>query len=191
MAIAINQFFDAITHNTIRNTNSFEMYATSGYNDIDQVLEGVTMFGKGFEIPSRDIEYAPVSFKGYEVGNAVPTRLVMGNEHTVTINADFAGNLRRAFLAWQGRVIDPAISLGSVLSGDRRVNNKSCIRIHLLDWNMSDVAEVYKMLNVKIKTVGPLNVTNEGGEVATFDVTFNSSYWEIEHASRGAFIDQK
>lgn len=189
MAKALVNFLNRISTNQIRTQNMFEMVATSGYNDIDKVLEDITMYGGGFTIPGRTQNFTDVSFKGFAV--PVPTNMQMENEHTVTINADVNGELRRAFLAWQAKVSDPAISEGSVFAGDRRVNNKSIIRIQLLDNDMTEVAEVYKMIGVKIMTVGPLTVSNTDANVATFDVTFKSLYWEIESASNGAFTDQK
>lgn len=189
MAKALVNFLNKISQNQIRTQNAFEMVVTSGYNDVDKVLEDITMYGQGFTIPGRTQNFTDVSFKGYAV--PIPTNMQMENEHTVTINADFQGELRRAFLAWQAKVQDPAISDGSVFSGDRRVNNKSIIRIHLLDDQFTDVAEVYKMIGVKIMTVGPLTVSNTDANVATFDVTFKSLYWEIEESAAGAFVGQK
>lgn len=117
----------------------------------------------------------------------------MENEHTITVNADTDGEIRRAFLAWQAKTWDPDITNGSVFTGDRRLNTGAVIRIQLLDNDMMEISEVYKMIGVKIMSVGSMSVSNTGAEVATFDVQFKSIYWEIEDGSikNGAFNTQK
>lgn len=47
------------------------------------------------------------------------------------------------------------------------------------------------MYNVQIKNVGPLSLAYEGGATAEFSVTFISSFWQVESAKNGAFLDQK
>ena len=191
MAIAVEQFFTELSQKPVRSNNMFEMFITTGYNDIDTVFKNITMYGQGFELPTRTVNFASVSFKGYEVGNAVATNMAMGGEHNITVNADINGELRRAFLAWQGKTMNPAISEGSVFEGDRRLNNSSVVRIHLLGNDFKSISEIVKLINVKVQEVGSLSLSNVGGEVATFQVTLKSSYWEIETANDGAFKEQK
>lgn len=191
MATSIEQFLNAAHSNTIRANNQWEAVFTSGYDDIDKVLKTAVMFGKNFEIPNRTIEYASVHYKGFEMANIVPTKMSMGNEHTVSITADVNGEYRRAFLAWQGKVMNPAISQGSKFEGDRGINEKSIVRINLLGKDNDEVVETYKFYNVRVTNVGPISLQYDGGDTATFDVTFKSTYWEIETAKYGAFTDQK
>lgn len=191
MATSIDEFLNAASSNTIRANNQWEAVFTSGYNDIDNVLKNAVMFGKNFELPNRSIEYASIHYKGFEMANIVPTKMTMGNEHTVTIQADVDGEYRRAFLAWQGKVMNPDISGGSVFEGDRSINEKSIVRINLLDKFNKTPVETYKFYNVRVTNVGPISLTYEGGDVATFDVTFKSTYWEIETAKNGALLTQK
>jgi hypothetical protein len=118
----------------------------------------------------------------------------MEQTHTMTVRADSDGQIRRAFLAWAGKTADPAISDGSVFAGDRRLNTAGVIRIKLLATEDAvTVSEIYKMVGVKIETVGGLQVSNNDGNVSTFEVTFRSVYWEIENGSvaKGAFPNQK
>lgn len=191
MAHALQKFLDAANSNTVRANNQWELDATSGYADIDKVLEKAVMFGQGFQLPNRTLEFASVHYKGAEFANLVPTTMKWETEHTVTIVADVNGEYRRAFLAWQGKVINPDISGGSKFEGDRSINNKSLIRVHLLDKDNETVVETYKFYNVKISSVGGIALTYEGGDKATFDVTFKSTYWEIEKANNGALTNQK
>lgn len=190
MATPINKFLEAATADTIRANNQYEVRCTSGYSDIDKVLETAVMFGNNFTLPERGQEYAPVYYKGYEMQNLVPVRMTMQQEHTMTVKCDTNGEYRRAFLAWQGKVINPDIEGGSLFEGDRGVNEKSIIRVDLFDKDNETVIETIKFYNVRIKNVGPVTLTYDGGEVATFEVTFGSIYWKIEAAKNGALTDQ-
>lgn len=183
MAVSLQEFLNTANSNTIRANNQYEVFCTSGYNDIDKVLEIATIYGQNFNIPGRGIEYASVSFKGFEMANIVPTRMTMENEHTMTILCDVNGELRRAFLAWQNSVMNADISGGSVFEGDRGINEKSIIRIHLFDKDNKTVIEKFKFYNVRVSNVGPITLTYEGGDKATFEVTFKSTYWEIEESA--------
>lgn len=190
MATAINEFLAAATADTIRANNQYEVRCTSGYSDIDTVLKTAVMFGSNFTLPERGQEYATVYYKGYEMQNLVPVRMTMQQEHTMTVKCDTNGEYRRAFLAWQGKVINPDIEGGSLFEGDRGVNEKSIIRVDLFDKDNETVIETIKFYNVRIKNVGPVTLTYDGGEVATFDVTFGSIYWKIEEAKNGALTSQ-
>lgn len=190
MATPITEFLAEATADTIRANNQYEVRCTSGFADIDAVMKRAVMMGNNFTLPERGQEYATVYYKGYEMQNLVPTRLTMQQEHTMTIKCDVNGEYRRAFLAWQGKVINPDIEGGSLFEGDRGVNEKSIIRVDLFDKDNKTVIETIKFFNVRIKQVGPVTLTYEGGEVATFDVTFGSIYWKIEDAKNGAFTSQ-
>lgn len=191
MAHALQEFLNAANSNTLRSNNQYEVEAQSGYSDIDEVLQKAVMFGQNFTLPNRTLEFASVSYKGAEFANLVPTTMKWETEHTMTIIADVNGEYRRAFLAWQGKVINPDISGGSKFEGERSINDQSILRVRLLDSNNENVAETYKFYNVKISSVGGISLTYEGGDKATFDVTFKSTYWEIENAANGKLTSQK
>lgn len=191
MAHALQEFLNAANSNTLRSNNQYEVEAQSGYSDIDEVLQKAVMFGQNFTLPNRTLEFASVSYKGAEFANLVPTTMKWETEHTMTIIADVNGEYRRAFLAWQGKVINPDISGGSKFEGERSMNDQSILRVRLLDSNNDDVVETYKFYNVKISSVGGISLTYEGGDKATFDVTFKSTYWEIEKSEKGALTNQK
>lgn len=189
MAIAINEFMQSMDKNPLRTTNMFELHVTSGYSDIDAVLQPITMYGEGFEVPSRTTNFTDVAFKGYSTPLA--TNCEMQHDHEVTIRADTYGEIRRAFLAWQAKTWNPDIEGGSVLEGDRRMQSQSSIRVHLFGSDFKTVNEIYKMVGVKIQNVGPMTMSNAGAEVAQFTVSFKSNYWFIEKATEGALTGQK
>lgn len=191
MAKSISEFLQQATSSTIRSNNQYEVIATSGISDVDLVLKDAVMFGSNMTLPNREIEYASLHFKGYECANTVPIRMIMGNEVTMNIKCDVNGEYRRAFLAWQNSVMNADIEGGSVFEGDRGINEKSLIRVQLFDKNNETVCETYKFYNVRIKSVGEVSLTYEGGEVAAFDVTFGCTYWNIEEAKNGALTNQK
>lgn len=189
MALNLQEFLGQVDkRGGIRTQNLFELYVSSGYPEIDNALKTITMYGQGFEIPARNQEYNTVSFKGYDF--RIPGKPSMTTEHEITINADIDGVIRRAFLAWQQKTTNFAISDGSYLEGDKRINLGSTVRVHLLG-NNGEVAEIYKLLGVKVGNVGPLTVSNTDAAVASFQVTLVSQYWEIENVLNGDFKEQK
>lgn len=189
MANSLEQFITQCTSDTIRVTNQFQISITTGYGDIDAEMENVLLFGQSFTVPQRQNEYAEVSFKGYSMP-MVPTRITMDQEHTMTVLDDVNGTNRRLFLAWLGKVINPAISEGSVFEGDRGVS-QGVIRLELFDKDNKTVIQTYKFIGAMVKTVGNTALTYEGGDKSTFDVTFGSLYWECENHTKGAFTDQR
>ena len=191
MAHSLAEFLAAANANTIRANNQYEIVATSGYSDVDNVLKTAVMFCKNFNIPGRSIDYATVSYKGYEMQNLVPTRISMEQEHTFDIIADVNGSYRRAFLAWMNHVINADIAGGSVFEGDRGINEQSIIRVQLFDKDNQTVIETVKLYNVRITQVGPIALTYESGDTATFQVTAKSTYWELESSLKGEIIGQK
>ena len=191
-AYSLQDFLNTANSNTIRANNQYEVFCTSGYDEIDKVLQKLApIYGQGFVLPARGIDYASVSFKGYEMTNIVPTRMTMEQDHTVTFLCDVNGELRRAMLAWQGKVMNPDISGGSYVEGDRGINEKSIIRVHLFDKDNETVIEKYKFFNVRITNVGNMTLTYDGGDKLTMEVGFKSTYWEIEESLKGDLIGQK
>lgn len=190
MATAVNQFLAAATANNIRCNNQWEAEFISGYDDVDAVLKTAVMFGGNFTIPGRTVNYASVSYKGFEMANLVPTNLEMEHDHSMTVKADVAGEYRRAFLRWQNHVMNADIEGGSVFEGNRAVNPKSNARIHLFSADNRTINETYKLVNVVVTNVGPINLVYESGGVAEFDITLRSTYWYIEKATEGALTSQ-
>ena len=191
MATALNQFLNAATANNVRCNNQWEAEFISGYHDVDKVLKTAVMFGSNFSIPGRGINYAPLHYKGFEMANLVPTNMTMENEHSMTIKADVAGEYRRAFLRWQNHVMNADIEGGSMFEGNRAVNPNSNARIRLLSADNQTINETYKLVNVVVTNVGPISLTYEGGDAASFDITLKSTYWFIEKATEGQLTDQK
>lgn len=189
MARSLQEFLNAATSDTIRCTNQFQVTITTGYQDIDALAEDVMIFGQSFNVPSRAIEYAEVSFKGYSMP-LVPTRMTMEQEHSMTILDDVNGTNRRLFLAWMNKTMNADISGGSLFEGDRGVKD-SCIRLELYDKDNKTVIQTYKFWNVNVKNVGNTSLTYEGGDKSTFEVQFNSTYWELEDNKKGGFLGQK
>jgi len=128
-------------------------------------------------LPSRSVEYATVSYKGYDVPNLVPTKIVMQTEFSFEVLEDVNGQNRRAFLAWMNHVMNFDIEGGSLFEGDRGVNPKSLIRLRLFDKDNETVCQTYKFWNVHIKNVGELGLTYSGGDAGKFTVQAVCSYF--------------
>lgn len=189
MARSLEDFLHSVNSDTLRVSNQFQINITTGYSDIDAMMEDTLLFGQSFSIPQRQNEYAEVSFKGYSMP-LVPTRMTMDQEHTMTVLDDVNGSNRRLFLAWLAKIINPAIDEGSVFEGNRNVS-QSVIRLELFDADNKTVIQTYKFIGANVKTVGNSSLTYEGGDKVTFDVTFNSLYWQCENHQKGNFTDQK
>lgn len=177
MATPLSKFLQTATADNIRANNTYEIECFSGYSDIDGVLDTVRLFAKNITMPGRNVEYASVWWKGFECVNLVPTRVSMETDHSMTVYADINGTNRRCFLAWQNKVMNMDIEGGSLFEGDRGVNEKSTIRIRLFDKDNDTVAETMRFYNVTITSVGPVSLQYDGGDVATFDVGFRSTFW--------------
>ena len=191
MATPLAAFLQQTNADNIRANNTYEIEAFSGYNDIDSILKGVIMYAKNVTMPGRNVEYASVWYKGFECVNLVPTRVSMETDHSMTVYADINGTNRRCFLAWQNKVMNMDIEGGSFFQGDRGVNEKSTIRIRLFDKDNETTAETMRFYNVTITSVGPVTLQYDGGDVATFDVGFKSTFWQLEDSKNGDFIGQK
>ena len=189
MAHSLQEFLNAANADTIRCTNQFQITITTGYSDIDAQMENTLLYGQSFTVPQRSTEFAEVSFKGYSMP-LVPTKMTMDQEHTMTVLDDVNGTNRRLFLAWMAKVMNPAIDDGSLFEGDRGVS-KSVIRLELFDKDNKTVIQTYKFQGVQVKSVGNTSLTYEGGDKSTFEVGFNSLYWQCENHANGAFTDQK
>ena len=181
MANPLNKFLAAATADTIRCTNQFEIELNTGDDELNSIIENknVILFGQNLSIPSRSIQYADVSFKGYNMTNLVPTAITMDQEHNMTVIDDVNGLHRRVFLAWMNKVINADIHNGSLFEGDRGVKESSFLRLKLFQKDNETVSEIYEFFNVVVKSVGQTAVDYNGGDPAKFDVTFGSTYWRV------------
>lgn len=188
MARSLQEFLNKLQSGGIRTQNMFEIEVYSGYAEVDLALRDITLYAQGFEIPDRKQNFVDISYKGYPI--PIPTNMEMTREHSITINADIDGNIRKAFLKWQSMVTDPAIGNGSTFGGDKRIPKGSYVRVHLLGADMEKVVETYRLCGVSVESVGPLTVNNVGSEVSTFAIGLKSVYWELE-TTTGQFIGLK
>lgn len=189
MAHSLAEFLEAVNSDTIRVSNQFQLNITTGYSDIDAEMENTLLYGQSFTIPQRAHEYGDVAFKGYSMP-LVPIKMTMEQEHTMSVLDDVNGSNRRLFLAWLAKIINPAISEGSVFEGDRGVS-KAVIRLELFDKDNKTVNQIYKFNGVVPLSVGNGSLQYDGGEAMKFDVQFKSIFWECENVKNGAFTDQK
>lgn len=191
MANTLQKFLQIASSDTIRCTNQFEVSWVTGVPEIDQQMEDVVIFGQSFTVPKRNLEYAPVSFKGYEVPNLVPTHIDMTKEVSMELLDDVNGTNRRLFLAAMNHVMNFDIEGGSLFEGDRGVNPNSILRLKLFDKDNETVIQTYKFWNVHVKEVGETSLTYQGGDTSKFTVSFVCSYWQLEDNKKGAFLDLK
>lgn len=192
---SLYHFMQQLNSNNVRTQNLFEMriWIPSFLNSNNKYPSGgeltrffnpnFTFYGTGFELPARTLQYQDVGFKGFTV--PVPTVLKMTQEHSVTINADINGDMRRAFLAWQALTMNPQIDdEGGYFEGNRQLEHSGKIRIHLLDptyahpSDKESIIEQYTLYGVTVQEVGTMTFSNTEAGLATFNVIFKSQYWQ-------------
>lgn len=188
---SLYQFMTQMNRNNVRSNNLFEMRVflplslrmeggQIGKAITEYLNPNFTFYGQGFELPGRTIQYQDVGFKGFTV--PVPTVVKMDQEHTVTINCDIKGDMRRAFLAWQSTTINPTIEDGKgYFEGNRHLNASSMIKIYLLDpeyGSPQKITDVYTIFGVTVENVGTMTLSNTEANIATFQVKFRSQYWQ-------------
>lgn len=181
MANPLKKFLAAATADTMRPTNQFEIEVNTGDDELNSIIadNNIMLFGQNLAIPQRGITYAPVSFKGYEMQNLVPTQLTMEQEHNMTVIDDVNGLHRRVFLAWMNKVMNADIQGGSLFEGYRGVNESSFLRLKLFAADNETVSEIYEFFNVVVSQVGQTIVDYNGGDVAKFEVQFKSTFWRV------------
>jgi hypothetical protein len=191
---SLYNFMTQMNANPVRTQNLFEMrvfvpvemnaagiYRGLDGNSLTRYLNpNFTYYGTGFELPARTLQYADVGFKGFTV--PVPTVMRMDQEHTVTINSDINGDMRRAFLGWQALTMNPQIdAAGGYFEGARRLENSGKLFITLLDpvyGTPNQAIETYTIYGVTIESVGTMTLSNTESGIATFQVKFRSQYWQ-------------
>ena len=151
---------------------------TAGVKEAE--LKYMQIYGQNFEVPNRTNEFADVNYRGYNI--PTPTVVKMGQDHSMTINCDVHQQLRRGFLNWQARAINPRINKQEFSFGaDRRPTagvGASGLRLFLLapDYNQAEM--VIQMYGVRVQEVGTITLSNVDGGIATFNVSFKSVYWQ-------------
>ena len=149
---------------------------------VEEELKYMQIYGQGFELPERTNETADVTYRGYPI--PVPTVMKMGQDHNIQLNCDVHQKLRRGFLNWQARAIDPRISKQQTsFAADRRPTagvGGSGLRLFLLAPDMETYEMIVRIYGVRVTSVGSLALSNTDGGIATFQVGFKSVYWEMD-----------
>lgn len=167
------------------------MWYIEAVNTKEPDLEHMQIYGQGFELPERTNETAEVSYRAYPI--PVPTTLKMGQDHNITLNADVHQKLRRGFLNWQARAIDPRITNQTTsFAADRRPTagvGASGLRLYLLAPDMKSSEMIVRIYGVRVTSVGSLALSNTDGGIATFQVSFKSVYWEMEPSFNNIYAE--
>lgn len=146
------------------------------------------MWANGISLPERSQEFGDVHYHGYPF--KYPTVMTMGQETTIPLKCDANGEIRRACLAWEGKISNPAITDGSMGEGNKKIPKDSNVRILCFDEDMENVVETYRLVGAAVSKVGELEFSNDSADVATFDLDLVFQYWEIEDVdSSGKFND--
>lgn len=175
----------------VRTQHMYALSFHSGIATIDKTFERMQIYGNGFTLPDRTVNFDNLQYRAYNI--PIPTNLEMGQDHDITVYADVRGDLRRACLDWQAACLNPDITGGSYFESNRRPTRigpaegkEPTITIQLLAPDFTTVVEQTVIYGARVTKVGGLELTNTGAGISTFTVSFKSVYWE--QTSGGATI---
>ena len=182
----LTNFMNELKERGIRKQNQFQLVITTGVAEVDESLQNITMWASTATLPARQQEFTDVFYHGYPF--KLPTKLGMDQTTTLTIKSDSDGEYRRAFLKWMSTVSNPALTDGSIMEGDKKINTSSNIRMIFFKDDMQTVAETYKLVGCTPSSVGTIDLSNESADISTFDVELTFQYFELEE-TEGRFND--
>ena len=179
----LTQAIDLFNKDQVRTAHMYAIEFTSGIDKIDATLSRMQVYGNGFTLPDRTVNFDNLQYRAYNI--PIPTNLEMGQDHDVTVYADVRGDLRRAMLDWQAACLDPAITQGSFFESNRRPTRigpndgkQPMIMVQLLAPDFQSVVETTTIYGARVTKVGGLELSNTGATISTFTVSFKSVYWE-------------
>lgn len=178
MISPISGFLNTVLTNDPRTTNMWSVELHSGIDVVDKQFEDLTLYAQGFKLPSRNIKYSNIYFKG--VGIPVPINPEFEQDVSFKMWADVGGKAHAALRTWQDIVIDMDFQGGSYVGGTRQLNAASTIRLQLLDKDMQTVVETVTLIGATINKVGSIAFQQQGGEICQFDVSFKYAWPEFE-----------
>ena len=167
----------------VRTQHMYALSFRSGIDTIDKTFERMQIYGNGFTLPDRTVNFDNLQYRAYNI--PIPTNLEMGQDHDITVYADVRGDLRRACLDWQAACLNPDITGGSYFESNRRPTRigpaegqEPTITVQLLAPDFYTVVEQTVIYGARVTKVGGLELTNTGAGISTFTVSFKSVYWE-------------
>ena len=114
LAQAIGMF----NEDQVRTQTMYSIEFFSGIVTIDNRLKRMQVYGNGFTLPDRTVNFEDLQYRAYKI--PIPTTLDMAQDHSITVYADVRGDLRKAMLDWQAACINPSITQGSFFESNRR-----------------------------------------------------------------------
>lgn len=179
----ISQAIDMFNQDQVRTQHMYAMEFFSGIKTIDDRLMRMQVYGNSFSLPERTVDFENLTYRAYDI--PIPTKMSMGQDHSVTVYADVRGDLRKACLDWQAACVNPDITGGSFFESNRRPtrigngeDNMPYIKIDLLAPDFQTPVETTMIYGCRVTKVGGLELSNTGASISTFTVDFKSVYWE-------------
>ena len=177
------QAIDLFNNDQVRTQHMYEIDLFSGIPSIDATLTRMQVYGNGFSLPDRTVNFEELQYRAYKI--PIPTNMDMGQDHDITLYADVRGDLRRACLDWQAACLDPDITGGSYFESNRRPTRLGpgdgqtpSITVKLLAPDFQTPVETTVIYGTRVTKVGGLELSNTGAGISTFQVSFKSVYWE-------------
>lgn len=178
MISPISGFLNTVLTNDPRTTNMWSLELHSGIDVVDKQFEDLTLYARDFKLPSRNIKYSNMYFKGVPI--PVPVNPEFDNQTSFNMWADVGGKAHAALRTWQDMVIDMDFQGGSYVGGTRQLNASSTLRLNLLDKDMQTTLETVTLIGVTVAKVGSISFTQNSGDICNFDVSFYYAWPSFE-----------
>lgn len=144
-------------------------------NDVG--LEKMTYLVKSTSLPMRSLEEVLVQWQGFDFPFAGKSTF---SEFTMTFNVDREAKVKKTFENWINLIHNPetnTYALTEMYMIDQR--------IQLLGYQGEVVLE-YKLHNAWPRESGPIELSYDSTEIATFDVTWRYTHHTLSYSESGA-----
>jgi len=174
-------FYDQLQRNGVKLQHQFQLAIDVPSNrNVDTVLQRLTMYAQGAELPSRTQNFAEIQYLAYSFN--VPSNMEMSNELTVTINCQKKLNIRHALLAWMNQISASDILGGGSGGGPKNLSTTDVIGtgfIYLMDDRFDDADFTYILEGLYPTNVGEAEVSNASADIVTFSASFKYQFWHV------------
>jgi len=177
----LNEFYAELKQKGVKLQHQYQLQILgTGIAKVDEILENITMWAQGTELPGRQQNFQDIPYLGYPFN--VPTNFTMTNQMALTINCDADMSIREALLFWKGVISDPAIEAGSAGGGIKTPTEAKAI-LDLFNDRMDTRTHSYELIGLYPLDVGNVAFTNAAPGIATLPVTFKFQYWKTNETA--------
>jgi hypothetical protein len=179
MPKTLNEFYSRLINQGVKLQHQFQLSiigAPDTGGTVDRLLEDITMWAQGADVPGRTQNTSDIQYLGYPFN--VPTNFTMTNTLELTINSSQDMGIRDALFFWKGLISDPHIEGGSTGGGIKTASTAQGI-LDLYNQTMDTPTHTYELVGIYPIVVGDATMSNVDPGIVTFPVTFKYQYWKL------------